>query len=106
MRTLPESSPTNIATSLAPAFLERMRSSVRPLRYAGLVLFAIVAWKVFFVDLKELDQFYKIIAFIFVGGLALCGSLLYLKFQQTTTAEDEPAPDEPAPDAPKEPTPS
>ncbi|MFN8660196.1 MAG: hypothetical protein U0105_27920 [Candidatus Obscuribacterales bacterium] len=29
MRTLPESSPTNIATSLAPAFLERMRSSVR-----------------------------------------------------------------------------
>lgn len=80
-----------------------MRSSVRPLRYAGLLLFAIVAWKVFFVDLKELDQFYKIIAFIFVGGLALCGSLLYLKFQQTSTAEDEPEPDAPAPDEPKNP---
>ncbi len=54
---------------------------VRPLRYAGLLLFAVVAGKVFFVDLARLEQIYRIIAFVLLGILVLCGSLLYLKFE-------------------------
>ena len=53
----------------------------RALRYLGLALFAVVAWKVFFVDLSQLDSFYRIVAFILLGILALTGSFVYLKFQ-------------------------
>lgn len=53
------------------------------LRYLGLGLFAVVVWKVFFVDLATLDQFYRIIAFIVLGILVLCGSFLYLKFRES-----------------------
>lgn len=48
-------------------------------RYLGLGLFAIVAAKVFFFDLAQLDQFFRIVAFLLLGGLVLCGSFLYLK---------------------------
>ncbi len=58
---------------------------VPELRYLGLALFAIVAWKVFFVDLSELDQFFRIIAFIVLGILTLCGSFIYLKYQDRFT---------------------
>jgi uncharacterized membrane protein len=50
-------------------------------RYLGLALFAIVTWKVFFVDLAQLDQFYRIVAFIVLGSLALAGSFAYLKYR-------------------------
>ncbi len=53
----------------------------RVLRYLGLALFAIVAWKVFFVDLARLDQFFRIIAFIVLGLLVLAGSFVYLKYK-------------------------
>ena len=52
------------------------------MRYAGLTLFAVVAWKVFFVDLARLDQFYRIVAFLLLGVLALCGSFVYLRFRE------------------------
>lgn len=55
----------------------------RSLRYLGLGLFAIVAWKVFFIDLSRLDQFYRIVAFITLGILTVCGSFLYLRFQES-----------------------
>ena len=42
-----------------------------------------VGVKVFFVDLASLDQFYRIIAFILLGVLVLCGAFLYLKYRQT-----------------------
>ena len=62
-------------------------------RYIGLGLFTVVGFKVFFVDLASLDQFYRIIAFILLGVLALSGAFLYLKYRQTfakpTTATDE-----------------
>ncbi len=48
---------------------------------SGLALFAIVAWKVFFVDLAQLDQFYRIVAFIVLGILTLVGSFAYLKYR-------------------------
>ena len=57
--------------------------NVRQLRYVGLGLFAVVAGKVFFVDLAQLEQLYRIIAFILLGVLVLCGSFIYLKFRQT-----------------------
>jgi uncharacterized membrane protein len=57
--------------------------NVRTLRYIGLALFAVVVWKVFFVDLARLDPFYRIIAFILLGVLVLCGSFIYLKYRHT-----------------------
>ncbi|MCU0961309.1 MAG: DUF2339 domain-containing protein [Pirellulaceae bacterium] len=65
---------------------------VRALRYVGLGLFAVVAWKVFFVDLARLDQLYRIVAFILLGILVLCGSFLYLKYRHTFAIVREPDP--------------
>jgi uncharacterized membrane protein len=61
-------------------------------RYLGLALFAIVTWKVFFVDLAQLDQFYRIVAFVLLGILALIGSFAYLKYrdQFATKPKSEP----------------
>jgi uncharacterized membrane protein len=67
---------------------------VRALRYVGLGLFAVVAWKVFFVDLARLDQLYRIVAFILLGILVLCGSFLYLKYRHTFAIVREPDPTE------------
>ena len=53
------------------------------LRFTGLGLFTVVGFKVFFSDLASLDQFYRIIAFILLGVLILCGAFLYLKYRQT-----------------------
>jgi uncharacterized membrane protein len=53
------------------------------LRYTGLALFTVVGVKVFFSDLASLDQFYRIVAFILLGILILCGAFLYLKYRQT-----------------------
>ncbi|NOY29315.1 MAG: DUF2339 domain-containing protein [Planctomycetes bacterium] len=51
------------------------------LRYLGLALFAIVSAKVFFVDLAQLDQFWRIIAFLLLGILLMAGSFMYLRYQ-------------------------
>ncbi|MGA0040678.1 MAG: DUF2339 domain-containing protein, partial [Pirellulales bacterium] len=56
-------------------------------RYLGLGLFAVVAWKVFFVDLAQLDQIYRIVAFLSLGILVLAGSCMYLKFRDTVATE-------------------
>jgi uncharacterized membrane protein len=56
-------------------------------RYVGLALFAVVAWKVFFNDLAELDQFYRIVAFIVLGILTIAGSFAYLKYRDKFTLE-------------------
>lgn len=55
---------------------------LRAMRYTGLALFAVVAWKVFFVDLARLEQIYRIVAFIASGILLLCGSFVYLTFRK------------------------
>jgi len=60
-----------------------IKRQIRALRLAGLALFAVVAWKVFFVDLARLEQIYRIVAFIVLGLLALGGSFAYMKYQQT-----------------------
>ncbi|MBU4272679.1 MAG: DUF2339 domain-containing protein [Planctomycetes bacterium] len=51
----------------------------RVVRYVGLALFAMVAYKILFMDLARCDQFYRIIAFILVGAVVLCGSFVYMK---------------------------
>ena len=61
-----------------------------PLRWLGLGLFAVVAFKVFLVDLRHLDAFYRIVAFVVLGVLVLSGSWLYMRFQERFR-ENEPA---------------
>jgi len=56
------------------------------LRLTGLALFAVVAWKVFFIDLARLEQIYRIIAFIVLGMLALGGAFFYMRYQQAFIA--------------------
>jgi uncharacterized membrane protein len=58
-----------------------------PLRWAGLVLFAIVSGKVFLHDLASLDTFWRIVAFIILGLLLIAGSFVYLKYRETFTLE-------------------
>lgn len=67
----------------------------RLLRYAGLALFAIVACKVFLVDLDELDSFWRIVAFLVLGGLLLAGSFVYLRFRESfaTLPDDDASPE-------------
>mgnify|MGYP006282612553 CR=1 FL=1 len=59
------------------------------LRYIGLFLFAIVAAKIFFADLSQLDPVYRIVAFIVLGLVTLSGSFVYLRFRQAFERETE-----------------
>lgn len=79
--------------------------NIRELRYVGLTLFVVVFVKIVAVDLAELDQFYRIIAFIALGVLTLIGSFLYLRFQQkfATGGDDESAAKPPPPSPPDAP---
>ncbi len=61
--------------------LRGIRRNVKPLRLAGLALFTLVACKVFFSDLERLNEIYRVVAFILLGVLVLCGSFLYLKYR-------------------------
>ena len=72
--------------------LTGIRKNLRSMRLVGLGLFLIVAGKIFIVDLERLDQIYRIVAFILLGVLVLCGSALYLKYRSnfSTDKKDEP----------------
>jgi uncharacterized membrane protein len=52
---------------------------IGPARKVGLALFTIVGFKVFLVDLAELDPLYRIVAFLLLGVLTLFGAFLYLR---------------------------
>ncbi len=65
-----------------------IRKNQSNLRYCGLVLFAVVVAKIFFVDLNKLEQLYRIIAFILLGILILAGSFVYLHYRQAFTNEE------------------
>lgn len=52
--------------------------TVRTLRYAGLILFAIVAGKIIFWDMEDMLVIYKVLAFMGVGITLLLGSFAYL----------------------------
>jgi uncharacterized membrane protein len=51
-----------------------------PIRYAGLGLLSITVLKLFLNDLWELDQLYRIAAFIAVAVIAILASFLYQRF--------------------------
>lgn len=62
--------------------------NIGPLRYVALALFAVVSGKVLFSDLARLDALYRIIAFMVLGVLVLCGSFIYLKYRSTFANQD------------------
>ena len=59
------------------------------MRGLGLVLMGIVIFKVFLIDLADLDQLFRIIAFIVLGVVILLGSFLYLKYRHRFLMEEE-----------------
>ena len=63
----------------------RRRSAA--VRYAGLALLAVVILKLFLHDLSQLDQLYRIAAFIVVAAIAIIASFLYQRFLGTPEKE-------------------
>lgn len=51
--------------------------SVTPLRYTGLILFAIVAGKIILIDFRNMQPIYKVMAFMGVGVALLLSSFAY-----------------------------
>lgn len=68
-----------------------IRKEIRTLRYLGLILVAIVIFKVLLVDLRHMELVVRVVAFLAVGILLLLGSFAYLqanpKFQRHTEEE-------------------
>jgi len=56
-----------------------IRRALRPARLAGLVLFAVVGLKVFFIDLGHLAPIYRMLALIVMGLITLIGTFIYLR---------------------------
>ena len=69
-----------------------MRKQAAPARYAGLALLGVTIAKLFFHDLSELDQLYRIGAFIAVAVIAILASFLYQRFLAAANKNDEPKP--------------
>jgi uncharacterized membrane protein len=46
---------------------------------AGLLLFAVVGLKVFFIDLSHLSALYRMVALIVMGVITLFGTFIYLR---------------------------
>ncbi|MCC7474729.1 MAG: DUF2339 domain-containing protein [Pirellulales bacterium] len=63
--------------------------NLKGIRYVGLLLFAIVSVKVFFVDLRNLDPIWRIVAFVILGILLLAGSFVYLKHRERFATNHE-----------------
>jgi uncharacterized membrane protein len=61
-----------------------MRKRTAPARYAGLGLLGITVVKLFFHDLSQLEQLYRIGAFIVVAVIAILASFLYQRFLGAT----------------------
>jgi Predicted membrane protein (DUF2339) len=57
-----------------------IRKHTRGARYAGLVLLCVVLLKLFFHDLSQLQQLYRIAALIVVAIIAIVASFLYQRF--------------------------
>ncbi|NCC50148.1 MAG: DUF2339 domain-containing protein [Spartobacteria bacterium] len=63
--------------------------NLRPLRLAGLALFAIVVGKVFLVDLEGTLAIYRVVAFLIVGVALLIGAFAYLKAAPKFAREED-----------------
>jgi hypothetical protein len=69
-----------------------MRKQTAPARYSGLALLAVTIVKLFFHDLSQLDQLYRIGAFIAVAVIAILASFLYQRFLAGANKNEEPKP--------------
>lgn len=65
-----------------------LKQKDRAMRLAGLGLFAVVAGKVFLLDLSRLEMIWRVLSFMAVGGVLLLGSFAYLR---ASRPEEEPA---------------
>ncbi len=61
---------------------------VRAIRIVGLSLFAVVALKVFIIDLAHMPTIYRVIALMVIGTLLLLGSFAYLRASKGFTKEE------------------
>ncbi|PYL25811.1 MAG: hypothetical protein DMF37_03925, partial [Verrucomicrobia bacterium] len=57
-----------------------IHQTVRPVRYASLGLLSVTILKLFLHDLSQLDQLYRIAAFVVVAIIAIFASFLYQRF--------------------------
>jgi Predicted membrane protein len=57
-----------------------IRKQIAPVRYASLGLLGLTVLKLFFHDLSQLDQLYRISAFVAVAIIAMIASFLYQRF--------------------------
>jgi hypothetical protein len=64
----------------------------RMARFSGLILFGLVAIKVFLSDLASLDMIWRVLSFLAVGTVLLLGSFAYLRASRPE-ADAEPVPD-------------
>jgi uncharacterized membrane protein len=58
-------------------------------RYAGLGLLGVTVLKVFFFDLSQLDQLYRVGAFVALAAIAMLGSFAYQRFYAASVKEGE-----------------
>jgi uncharacterized membrane protein len=68
---------------------------VRTPRYAGLALLGVTILKLFFHDLANLDQLYRIGAFVAVATIAMLASFAYQRFYAATVRESGAVPQQP-----------
>jgi uncharacterized membrane protein len=61
---------------------------VRPLRFVGLILFAVILGKVFLNDLRGMEIAYRVIAFMVVGVALLLGSFAYMRANKKFTQQE------------------
>jgi len=66
-------------------------------RYAGLGLLGVTVLKVFFFDLSQLDQLYRVGAFVAVAAIAMLASFAYQRFYATSVKEAGGTPREQSP---------
>src|SRR5215813_2504761 len=66
-----------------------IRKRIAATRYAGLALLGVTVVKLFFHDLSQLDQLYRIGAFIAVAVIAILASFLYQRFLAAATKNNE-----------------
>jgi uncharacterized membrane protein len=66
-----------------------LRKRYAPLRYVAIAVFAVTSIKVFFNDLAELDQIYRVLSIIGLGITLLVTSYLYQRFSSRIAEEEE-----------------
>jgi uncharacterized membrane protein len=55
-------------------------------RLAGLILFGVIILKLYFYDVWLLDRFYRVLAFLALGGLLVAGSYIYSRYRERISA--------------------